>query len=253
MPATIFLRDFLEHNQNITHIFFSHSLRGGTGQKLDKARQLLKKKSWQFLAYKILETRGFNLYTKLFKSGKTINGLAKKHGITIERAADVNDPEFIEKIKKSGCNIILSVYSNQLFGKPLIEAAPDACINVHGTLLPDYRGGAGYFHYLADDRDEAGATVHFIVPEADAGDVIWKEKFPIETDDTVYLLHVKLCQAGARAALKALELLKDPDFKAQPIENIQKKLYWMPSPKKMKKFHKLGKKLFTWRHFFKYS
>jgi methionyl-tRNA formyltransferase len=227
-------------------------LRGDSKSKLEKALKLVKKKSWQFLAYKILETRIFNIYTKLFKPSTTIAGLARSRGITIGRVADVNDPLFVQQVKDSGCNIILSTYSNQLFGPKLIEATK-VCINVHGTLLPDYRGGAGYFHYLANNRETAGATVHYIVPEADAGDVIDREEFAIEANDTVYLLHVKLCEAGAKAALRAIEKIKDKDFVPSKIENISKKMYWMPSRKKIRKFHKKGKKLFTLSHFFKYS
>ncbi|UCE67181.1 MAG: hypothetical protein JSU85_03990 [Candidatus Zixiibacteriota bacterium] len=252
MPATIFMRKFLSSNDQVTHIYFSHSLRGGFFQKLGKAYKLLKKKSWQFLAYKLLETSIFNLLCRIVNPSATIRVMASERGIKIGHVADVNDPTFIKEIEKTGGDILLSVYSNQLMCKELIDTPNKYAINVHGTLLPDYRGGAGYFHYLADSHSRAGATVHFIVPEADAGDIICQEELQIDPGDTVFSLHARLCEIGALAVIKALDLLQRDDFKAKKIENIQKKLYWMPNRAEMKRFHRKGRKLFTWKVSFNY-
>ena len=87
-----------------------------------------------------------------------------------------------------------------------------SALNVHPSLLPEYKGHLALWKMILDERDEAGLTVHFMTHEIDSGPIIVQERWPIEPFDTSNTLLAKFQQRGPAALVKALKILKSSDF-----------------------------------------
>ncbi len=100
-------------------------------------------------------------------------------------AEDVNDPEFLTKLRSIGPDLILCVSATQVFKRPLLELPPCGCINVHSSLLPKYRGLYPCFWAMANGETQTGVSVHYMIPKIDLGNVIAQERLRIEPYETL--------------------------------------------------------------------
>jgi methionyl-tRNA formyltransferase len=93
--------------------------------------------------------------------------------------------------------IIYSFYYRNLLPTELIALAPLGAFNLHGSMLPKYRGRAPINWMLANGEREAGATLHYMVARADAGDIVAQRGIEITDDDTALTLYRKVVPIGA--------------------------------------------------------
>ena len=118
-------------------------------------------------------------------SRRSIAKVCAQHRVRHEVAKDVNAPDFVSELGRRGIDVIVSVSCPQVFRKPLLDAPTLGCLNVHGALLPHYRGIMPSFWMLANGEREAGVTVYFMNEDIDAGDVAGQQPFPIMPTDTL--------------------------------------------------------------------
>ncbi|MDR6609410.1 bifunctional UDP-4-amino-4-deoxy-L-arabinose formyltransferase/UDP-glucuronic acid oxidase ArnA [Pseudomonas synxantha] len=128
--------------------------------------------------------------------------LCARHGIAVHAPEDANHPLWIERIAKLDPDYIFSFYYRNLLSEPLLATARKGAFNLHGSLLPRYRGRAPANWVLVNGETETGVTLHRMVKRADAGAIVAQQKVAIERSDTALSLHGKL-----RAA--ASDLLRD--------------------------------------------
>jgi UDP-4-amino-4-deoxy-L-arabinose formyltransferase/UDP-glucuronic acid dehydrogenase (UDP-4-keto-hexauronic acid decarboxylating) len=128
--------------------------------------------------------------------------LCARHGIAVHAPEDANHPLWIERIAKLNPDYIFSFYYRNLLSEPLLATARQGAFNLHGSLLPRYRGRAPANWVLVNGETETGVTLHRMVKRADAGAIVAQQKVAIERSDTALSLHGKL-----RAA--ASDLLRD--------------------------------------------
>jgi len=128
--------------------------------------------------------------------------LCARHGIAVHAPEDANHPLWIERIAKLDPDYIFSFYYRNLLSEQLLATARRGAFNLHGSLLPRYRGRAPANWVLVNGETETGVTLHRMVKRADAGAIVAQQKVAIERSDTALSLHVKL-----RAA--ASDLLRD--------------------------------------------
>jgi methionyl-tRNA formyltransferase len=93
--------------------------------------------------------------------------------------------------------IIYSFYYRNMLPAELLDLAPLGAYNLHGSLLPKYRGRAPVNWILANGESEAGATLHHMVARADAGDIVAQRAVPISDEDTALTLYRKIVPIGA--------------------------------------------------------
>lgn len=106
-------------------------------------------------------------------------------------------PEEIAQVAALRPAIIHSFYYRNLLPAALIALAPMGAYNLHGSLLPKYRGRAPVNWMLANGEREAGATLHHMVARADAGDIVAQRAVEITDDDTALTLYRKIVPIGA--------------------------------------------------------
>jgi UDP-4-amino-4-deoxy-L-arabinose formyltransferase/UDP-glucuronic acid dehydrogenase (UDP-4-keto-hexauronic acid decarboxylating) len=121
---------------------------------------------------------------------------------------DVNHPLWVEQIRKLQPDIIFSFYYRHMLSEELLSLAPQGGFNLHGSLLPRYRGRAPVNWVLVNGETETGITLHRMVKKADAGDIVGQRKLTIEDNDTALTLHAKMREAGKTLLAELLPLLK---------------------------------------------
>ncbi len=94
-------------------------------------------------------------------------------------------------------DLIVTAAYGQILPNELLSYPKFGCINVHASLLPEYRGGAPIHKAILDGKKESGITIMYMVDKLDAGDILTQVSVPIEETDDVGALHDKLSVAGA--------------------------------------------------------
>src|SRR5215218_10410199 len=116
---------------------------------------------------------------------RSIAAVCERHGVRCEPIRDVNDPRFIARLREMGVELIVSVSCPQIFDRPLIDLPPRGCINVHGAILPNYRGIMPSFWMLANGEREAGVSVFFVNQDVDAGELCGQRVFETRPGETL--------------------------------------------------------------------
>ncbi|MDT3421732.1 UDP-4-amino-4-deoxy-L-arabinose formyltransferase/UDP-glucuronic acid dehydrogenase (UDP-4-keto-hexauronic acid decarboxylating) [Pseudomonas protegens] len=133
--------------------------------------------------------------------------LCARKGIAVHAPEDANHPLWIERIAKLNPDYLFSFYYRNLLSEPLLATASKGAFNLHGSLLPRYRGRAPANWVLVKGETETGVTLHRMVKRADAGAIIAQERVAIERSDTALSLHHKLRDAAANLLRDTLPAL----------------------------------------------
>ncbi|HEY6419609.1 MAG TPA: formyltransferase [Candidatus Binataceae bacterium] len=121
--------------------------------------------------------------------------LAARHAIPIATPEKL-DNECAAEIAALKPAVIYSFYYRNLIAPAVLGLAPRGAFNVHGSLLPKYRGRAPVNWMLVNGEREAGVTLHHMVARADAGDIVGQRAIAIEDSDTALTLYRKLVPLG---------------------------------------------------------
>ncbi|MGC6369810.1 bifunctional UDP-4-amino-4-deoxy-L-arabinose formyltransferase/UDP-glucuronic acid oxidase ArnA [Pseudomonas sp. K2I15] len=133
--------------------------------------------------------------------------LCARNGIPVHAPEDANHPLWIERIAKLNPDYIFSFYYRNLLSEALLATAKKGAFNLHGSLLPQYRGRAPANWVLVNGETETGVTLHRMVKRADAGAILAQQKVVIDRTDTGLTLHAKLREAATNLLRDALPQL----------------------------------------------
>ncbi|MBT2372820.1 bifunctional UDP-4-amino-4-deoxy-L-arabinose formyltransferase/UDP-glucuronic acid oxidase ArnA [Pseudomonas fluorescens] len=133
--------------------------------------------------------------------------LCARNGIPVHAPEDANHPLWVERIAKLNPEYIFSFYYRNLLSEALLATASKGAFNLHGSLLPKYRGRAPANWVLVKGETETGVTLHRMVKRADAGAILAQHKVAIERTDTGLTLHAKLREAASTLLRDALPQL----------------------------------------------
>lgn len=122
---------------------------------------------------------------------------------------DVNHPLWVDRIRQLQPDVIFSFYYRNLLSDEILSLAPQGGFNLHGSLLPRYRGRAPINWVLVNGESETGATLHKMVKRPDAGDIVGQRKVAIAADDTALTLHKKVLEAAQELLKEELPKLKN--------------------------------------------
>ncbi len=119
------------------------------------------------------------------------------------------DRELIEKIKELKPDVIVVVAFGQILSKEILDIPKYGSINVHGSLLPKYRGAAPIQWSIINGDDVTGITTMYMDAGMDTGDMIQKFELKIDSDDTYGTLYEKMKVLGGKAIIETLEKVAD--------------------------------------------
>lgn len=148
--------------------------------------------------------RGRNLEV----AGCPVKRRVEERGTPVLSPECVNASESLEGLRRLTPDLIVVVAYGQLL-KPALLAIPRmGCINVHGSLLPKYRGAAPIQRAIANGERVTGVTTMFINERMDAGDIILQREVPVGAEDTGGVLHDVLARVGADVLVETVALLR---------------------------------------------
>ncbi|MGO9453741.1 MAG: formyltransferase [Candidatus Binataceae bacterium] len=122
--------------------------------------------------------------------------LAERHRVPVHYPDKIDDG-WIARVAAMKPAVIYSFFYRNLLPQSLLDCAPLGAYNVHGALLPKYRGRASVNWVLVNGEKETGVTLHHMVARADAGDIVAQRAVEIEDRDTALTLYRKLVPLGA--------------------------------------------------------
>ncbi|OGQ49870.1 MAG: hypothetical protein A2W66_10220 [Deltaproteobacteria bacterium RIFCSPLOWO2_02_56_12] len=139
---------------------------------------------------------------------QSVAELARQHHLPVYTPSSPNTPGFIDLIRKLAPDLILSFYYRRILSRELLAIPRLGGINLHGSLLPKYRGRSPVNWVLVNGESETGVTLHYMVEKADAGDIIAQRRVLIDREDTALSLFRKMTVAAAKLLKETYPLIK---------------------------------------------
>jgi methionyl-tRNA formyltransferase len=136
---------------------------------------------------------------------ESVISLCQAEGIPYITPADARSPELLEQVKAARPDLMFSFYYRHMLPADLLEVAP--AFNMHGSLLPEYRGRAPVNWAVLHGANVTGATLHEMTVKPDAGAIVAQMDVPILPDDTAHEVFGKVQVAAEQALWRVLPSL----------------------------------------------
>lgn len=136
--------------------------------------------------------------------------------IPVYQPVKARDPEFIQMLQELGPDLIVVVAFGQILPKSVLSLPPMGCVNVHASILPQYRGAAPIQWAVINGEKESGVTTMMMDEGIDTGDMLEKMSLSLSPDETGGSLHDKLSRMGAELILSTLKKLEEGTIKRTP-------------------------------------
>lgn len=140
---------------------------------------------------------------------------ALENNLTVLQPEKLKDPDFLEALKSLEADLQI-VVAFRMLPEVVWNMPPMGTVNVHGSLLPAYRGAAPINWAIINGEKETGVTTFKLKHEIDTGDILMQESFSIDEDDTAGSVHVKMKDIGAALLVKTIKGLSDGKIKEIP-------------------------------------
>lgn len=138
---------------------------------------------------------------------ESVEALARERGIPVITPADPNTEEVAAQVAAAKPDFLFSFYYRHMLRAPLLAIAPRGSYNMHGSLLPKYRGRVPVNWAIIHGESETGATLHAMTEKPDNGPIVAQEAVPIGRDDTAREVFDKVTGAAERALERVLPAL----------------------------------------------
>lgn len=133
---------------------------------------------------------------------------AEQYGIPVFQPEKIREEAAVERLRRENADIFVVAAFGQLLPKTILEMPRFGCINIHGSLLPAYRGAAPVQWAVLDGQKEAGDTIMQMNEGLDTGDILMQESIPLSADETAGSLYDKLSSMGGPLLLQALDAIE---------------------------------------------
>ena len=174
----------------------------------------------------------------------SVRGVWRRYNIPEYTPENINDSTFHQLLKDLGVDLVISVACPQIVRKELLELSPEGVINIHGALLPKYRGKLPSFWVLANGEEKTGVTVHYMNEKLDDGPIIVQREVPIQPSDTLHSLILKSkVEYGASALIDAVQHIIEGTAQRQNNDASQATYFSFPTKEAIAAFRERGKKV----------
>jgi len=138
---------------------------------------------------------------------ESVAGWAAENEAPIYFPEDVNTPEWVERIRELAPDAVFSFYYRRLICGEILKVPRAGAFNLHGSLLPAYRGRCPVNWALVNGEPRTGVTLHHMVERADAGDIVAQRGVEIDFEDTAETLHGKIAREARKLLDETLPLI----------------------------------------------
>jgi len=173
-----------------------------------------------------------------------VRDVLQRHGVPdIAITGSLNSEVSLDKLRNLAPDLLISIAGNEIFRKPLIELAPQGCLNLHTALLPKYRGLMPSFWVLKNGEKETGVSVFYVDEGIDSGPLLVQER--IEIGNMTQRELIKESKAtGMRAIIKAVEKIRDGDTATMPNDDAESTYFSFPTRQDVRAFRQSGARFF---------
>ena len=151
-------------------------------------------------------------------------------GLLLFQPEKIRMPEAVEILKKTKVDVAIVAAYGQILPSAVLQIPKMACLNIHGSILPKYRGAAPIHYAVMAGDKETGVTIMYMNEKMDEGDILLVKKTPIGPEETTGDIHDRLAKLGSQGLLEALKLLEGG--KASRIPQDASKATYAPSIKR---------------------
>ncbi|SDK15576.1 Formyl transferase [Halovenus aranensis] len=166
--------------------------------------------------------------------------LALRNGIDYRHVTDVNANSHTDHVAQKNPDVLVSVAATQKFESKLLSIPTKGAINIHSSLLPEYRGVSPSFWALLNEEEKTGITVHYMTEEIDSGDLITQQPLEIRESDSLHSLNTRVAQLGSDTLLSALRDIKNDSVNSRSVDPEEGEYYSMPEREDVSKFLSRG-------------
>jgi methionyl-tRNA formyltransferase len=140
---------------------------------------------------------------------------AVKHGLKVLQPEKLKDPDFLKELQSLQADLQV-VVAFRMLPEAVWNMPSKGTINLHGSLLPQYRGAAPINWAVINGEKETGVTTFKLKHEIDTGDILLQEAIPIDENETAGELHDKMKETGAQLLVRTVQGIVDGDLKETP-------------------------------------
>jgi methionyl-tRNA formyltransferase len=238
----LFLPKFFEHT--LPALLRRHTVRVYSVPPLYKSQSSVQAARRYLASFGITAT--IQLTARLLRAklaGHSIESVCRRSGIAYESIADVNAPAFLEHLRTENAELLVSVSCPQIFRRALIELPSEGILNIHGAILPQYRGVLPSFWMLANGEEQVGVSIYFVNEAIDAGELCGQEVFSVIADESLeeFILRSKLIAADL--LLRTIEAMECGNIERRPMDLAQGSYYPWPDAQAVERFRAAGRRL----------
>lgn len=148
-----------------------------------------------------------------------VKAYALEQGLTVYQPATLKNGAFDAEIAAMAPDLIVVVAFGKILPQSVLDAPRFGCINVHGSLLPAYRGAAPMQRAIMEGQPKTGITTMYMAAGLDTGDMLMKSEVDILEDDNFETVHDKLAATGADTLLRTIDALENGTLTAVPQDD----------------------------------
>lgn len=149
---------------------------------------------------------------------------AVEHNLKVLQPEKLKNPEFLEELKSLHADLQI-VVAFRMLPEVVWNMPRLGSVNLHGSLLPQYRGAAPINWAVINGEKETGVTTFKLKHEVDTGDILLQESFPIGENETAGEVHDRMKEIGAQVLVKTVKGLADGTLKEVSQENVQSSIF----------------------------
>lgn len=155
---------------------------------------------------------------------KLLESAVKKYAVSqnipVLQPRNLKSPDFLAELKALKANLQI-VVAFRMLPESVWRLPELGTFNLHGSLLPQYRGAAPINWAIINGDKETGVTTFFLQHAIDTGDILFQERLPIYPDDTAGTVHDRMMELGAKTVLKTVQAIEQGTAKPYPQEDSQ--------------------------------
>ncbi len=148
----------------------------------------------------------------------SVRQLAADHALRVETPEDVNTPQWVAEGRRADPDFVFSFYYRYMLNAAWLAVPRRGALNMHGSLLPKYRGRAPVHWALIHGESATGASLHYMLEKPDAGALVDQEAVPILENDTALDVSLKVAGAAQQVLYRSLPKLIDGTAAARPLD-----------------------------------
>lgn len=180
---------------------------------------------------------------KAFDGTTSVKNVSRRLKVEFKEIKNINDPAYVQHIREIAPDLIISYSAPQVVHPELLGIPKYGVINVHGAILPHYRGLLPSFWYLYNDEKLGGATVHMMSSDIDDGAIVEQGSVDISDCKTMVQLMKKTKLLGGELMVKAIQNYTNGTAVTRPNNTEEGSYFTWPTVEQAREFRKKGKRL----------